>query len=69
MNDLRFALRQLLKNPAFTIFSVVCGVLLKPLPFPEQEKLVFIREWSEQVPGELSRLARGATQFHRSCTR
>ena len=67
MNDLRFALRQLLKNPAFTIiavfalalgigantaiFSVVYGVLLKPLPFPEQEKLVFIREWSEQVPG------------------
>src|SRR6266481_1967114 len=67
MNDLRFALRQLLKNPAFTIiavfalalgigantaiFSVVYGVLLKPLPFPEQQKLVFIREWSEQVPG------------------
>src|SRR6266404_8437791 len=67
MNDLRFALRQLLKNPAFTIiavfalalgigantaiFSVVYGVLLKPLPFPEQEKLVFIRAWSEQVPG------------------
>ncbi len=67
MNDLRFAIRQLLKNPAFTIiavfalalgigantaiFSVVYGVLLKPLPFPEQEKLMFIREWSEQVPG------------------
>jgi predicted permease len=67
MNDFRFAVCQLLKNPAFTIiavfalalgigantaiFSVVYGVLLKPLPFPEQEKLVFIREWSEQVPG------------------
>jgi len=67
MNDLKFALRQFRKSPAFTlvavltlalgigantaIFSVVYGVLLKPLPFPEQERLVFIRERSEQDPG------------------
>jgi len=56
MNDLRFALRQLIKNPAFSaiaiitlalgigantaIFSVVNALLLKPLPFPNSEELV-----------------------------
>jgi putative ABC transport system permease protein len=62
--DLRLAIRYLLKTPGFTatavlmlalgigattaIFSVVEGVLLRPLPFPHPEKLVMV---TDVVPG------------------
>ena len=58
MQDVRYALRQLAANPGFTavitltlalsigansaIFSVIQGVLLKPLPYPHSEQIVRI---------------------------
>ena len=73
MNDLKFALRQLVKHPAFTvvavftlalgigantaIFSLIHGVLLKPLPYPEPDQLVTLWERSPQRGVEQERVS------------
>ncbi|GMV05004.1 MAG: hypothetical protein AMXMBFR53_12840 [Gemmatimonadota bacterium] len=62
--DVRYAVRALVKAPAFTVvalvtlglgigattavFSVVNGVLLRPLPFPDPDELVFVGERSQR---------------------
>jgi predicted permease len=77
ISDLRLVYRQLRKSPGFTvtavlmlalgigastaIFSVVDGVLMRPLPFPEANRLVTLGDqvagtnWGEEDQGPVSR--------------
>jgi len=65
--DLRGASRQLRRSPGFTsatvlilaigmgattaIFSIVDAVLLRPLPFPESDRLVWVSQQDHSLPG------------------
>ena len=66
MQDLRYAARMLWKNRSFTavavltlalgigantaIFTVINAVLLRPLPYPEADRLVWLSERHEEIP-------------------
>ena len=90
LNDIRYAARMLLKSPAFTaaalaalalgvgattaMFSVVNSVLLRPLPFPDPDRLFVVRETRAQAgfektivsEGEYLAWARGNPLFEQS---
>ncbi|MEO8373069.1 MAG: ABC transporter permease, partial [Candidatus Solibacter sp.] len=71
--DIRFAWRTALRSPGFvlsaagtlalgigattTIFSILSGVLLRPLPFPAPERLVQVEQWDTRSTASVVYLA------------
>ncbi len=65
LKTVSFTLRNILKNPGFAatfiltlglgigantaIFSVVYGVLLRPLPYPDAERIMYLRQPAEKL--------------------
>ena len=65
LRDIRFAARQMMRNPGFAataiftlalgiganaaIFSLVDAIILRPLPYPNPEQLVGLGQWRNQI--------------------
>ncbi|HWY45922.1 MAG TPA: ABC transporter permease [Bryobacteraceae bacterium] len=78
LQDLTFALRTLRKNPGFTLtavfalglgmgansamFSVIDGVLLRPLPFPRSERLVNV--WENDLKRNIRRFVVAPANYY-----
>src|SRR6185436_14437130 len=66
LQDTRFAIRQLAKHPGFTvtavlmltlgmgasltIFGFVDAALIKPLPYPDPARLMYVTETTPEIP-------------------
>ncbi len=78
LQDLKFALRTLRKNPGFTfaavlalglgmgansaMFSVIDGVLLRPLPFPRSERLANV--WESNVKRNIPKFSVAPANYY-----